>query len=438
MTKKAARFELTAEKEFNEEEDFKNMTPLRSYEFSSIGKDIPQYQETNNTGGGFINFGDDNIYPNYLISLVDRSPKHNAIINQKSSMIAGNGFIKEDLSNEALNFIANVSNDEDLEEIFAKCAYDLEIFGAFLLNIVWSKDRTRIAEINYMSPQSMRISEPDPKWPQLERYWISKDWSDIRREFNTPVLYSGFSTSDRSDANQILYCKTYVSGKYWYGVPEYISGARWIEMEYEISDFHLKNIKNGFAPSMFINFPTGIPTDEEMALNDRKLMRQLAGPKGGGKAFITYSESKDDAPIIQPIESNDNDKKFVDLNDIITEGILGSHRVNDPALFGLSKPGSLFVGQSHILDSLEIFRTQYVVPRQRFIEKCIKRLARVNGITEDIKLKEYSLNFTKMDVSIGDVLSILTSNISEEAKRSMLILNGYSEEDADKLIIKNK
>ena len=43
-----------------------------------------------------------------------------------------------------------------------------------------------------------------------------------------------------------------------------------------------------------------------------------------------------------------------------------------------------------------------------------------------------------MDVSIGDVLSILTSNISEEAKRSMLILNGYSEEDADKLIIKNK
>jgi hypothetical protein len=126
--------------------------------------------------------------------------------------------------------------------------------------------------------------------------------------------------------------------------------------------------------------------------------------------------------------------KLVDLNDIITEGILGSHRVNDPALFGLSKPGSLFVGQSHILDSLEIFRTQYVVPRQRFIEKCIKRLARVNGITEDIKLKEYSLNFTKMDVSIGDVLSILTSNISEEAKRSMLILNGYSEEDADKLI----
>lgn len=423
--------------EFNDEGTAKSGIPMRSFEFNTVGKDIPQYKESTNQRGGFINFGEDNLMPNYYISLLDRSPKHNAIIHQKAAMIGGNGIVKNGLSNEALNFIANVANDDDLEEIVAKISVDLEVHGAFLLNIVWSKDRTKIAEINYMNPQTMRIVTPDPEYPNVEQYWISKDWSNTNKPANQPVLYPGFSVKDRSNPNQLLYCKTYQPGKYFYGVPEYISGARWIEMEYEISDFHLKNIKNGFAPSMFINFPTGIPTDEEMALNDKKLMRQLAGPKGGGKAFITYSEDKDSAPSISPIDTNGNDQKYIDLNDIITEGILGAHRVNDPALFGLSKDTGIFAGQTQILNSLEMFRAQYIIPKQRFIEKCINRLARINGITDRLELNEYELNFAKMDIAISDILSILQAQISDDSKKNLLVINGYSEEDANKLVQKN-
>ena len=375
--------------EFNDEGKNKSGITLRSVECNSIGKDIPQYKESVNVRGNFINIGDDNMMPNYYISLLDRSPKHNAIIHQKASMIGGNGIIKNSLSNEALNFISNPYNENDLEEIVARISIDLEVYGAFLLNIVWNKTRDKIAEINYMNPQTMRMATPDAEYPNVEKYWISKDWSNINKKQNTPVLYDGFSLTDRSNASQMLYVKTYQPGKYFYGVPEYISGARWIEMEYEISSFHLSNIKNGFAPSMFINFPTGVPTDEEMAINDKKLMRQLAGPKGGGKAFITYSETPELAPKIEPIDSNQNDTKYIDLNDIITEGILGAHRVNDPALFGLNnQDGAIFAGQTQILNSLEMFRSQYVIPKQRFIEKALNRLARVNGITDKIQLAE--------------------------------------------------
>lgn len=421
-------------KEFNSEPTADKKIKWGAAKFNAIGKDIPQYKESVNMRGGFINFGDDNLMANYYISLTDRSPKHNAIIHQKSAMIGGNGIVKTGLSNEALTFIANVTNENDLEEILARISYDLEIFGAFLLNIVWSKDRTRIAEINYMNPQSMRIAVPDPNYPQVERYWISKDWSNVNKQLNQPVLYPGFNMRDRSEPSQLLYCKTYQAGKYFYGVPEYISGARWIEMEYEISDFHLNNIRNGFAPSMFINFPGGIPTDEEITFNDRKLMKELAGPKGGGKAFITYSEGSDNAPKIEPIVVNDNDGKYIELNDIITEGILGSHRVNDPALFGLNKPGSLFSGQSQILNSLEMFRAQYISPRQRFIEKCLNRLARINGVSDRIEIAEYTLSFAKMDISIPDVLSILQSTLTYESKHAMLTMNGHTEEDATTLL----
>ena len=64
-------------------------------------------------------------------------------------------------------------------------------------------------------------------------------------------------------------------------------------------------------------------------------------------------------------------------------------------------------------------------------------LARVNGITDKIQLAEYELNFAKLDLSISDVLSILQSNISDESKKSLLVMNGYSEDDAAKLVIKN-
>lgn len=423
------------DKEFNNEEAPKGAAPFRAVQFNQVGRDIPQYKESVNARGGFINFGDDNLMPNYYVSLLDRSPKHNAIVHQKAAMISGNGIIKKDLSNEGLKWLANQMNEHDMEEIAARIGYDLEVYGAFLLNLVWSKDRTKIAEINYMNPQTMRIASPDPKNPSQENYWISKDWTNINKPENQPVLYQGFSTIDRSEASQLLYCKTYQAGKYFYGVPEYISGARWIEMEFEISQFHLSNIKNGFAPSMFLNFPTGIPTDEEMAINDKKLMKQLAGPKGGGKAFITYSEDKDSAPSITPIDSNSNDTKYIELNDIITEGILGAHRVNDPALFGLAHDSGIFVGQTQILNSLETFRAQYIIPKQRFIEKTLNRLARINGIVDKIELAQYELNFAKMDISIPDVLSIIQAQISDDAKKNLLIINGYTEEDANKIVI---
>ena len=67
----------------------------------------------------------------------------------------------------------------------------------------------------------------------------------------------------------------------------------------------------------------------------------------------------------------------------------------------------------------------------------LNRLARANGITDKIQLAEYELNFAKLGLSISDVLSILQSNISDESKKSLLVMNGYSEDDAAKLVIKN-
>ncbi len=195
----------------------------------------------------------------------------------------------------------NVYNKYDLDEILARVSYDLEIYGAFCLNIVWSKDRKSIAQINYMDPRKVRIATYREEF-ECDHYWVSDDWSSIRK--NTPVLYPGFSIKDRSKASQILYVKEYRPGCEWYGIPEYISAANWIELEWEIAMFHLSSIRQGFHPSMVINFANAVPSEEEMDSVIRRLRDEYEGASRGGKVIFTFSDSKDTANItmIPPVK----------------------------------------------------------------------------------------------------------------------------------------
>ena len=136
------------------------------------GIEIPQFAEKIHKTKGYVSYGEDNLFPYYLISLIAKSPRHAAILKKKASLIGGRGFITTNLSPETMLFLANSRNDNDMEEILAKISYDFELFGGFYLNIFWSKDRTKIVEVNYIDPSKVRIvpEEPDSKYPQITKY----------------------------------------------------------------------------------------------------------------------------------------------------------------------------------------------------------------------------------------------------------------------------
>ena len=124
----------------------------------SLGESAPIYTERV-TRAGYVSYGDDNLYPDYLVSLMNRSAKHNAILKRKAGMIAGNGFALEGIDGIAAQLIANPYNEMNLNEIVYRSAYDLELFGAFALEIIYSKDRSKIAEVNYIPVNKVRLSE---------------------------------------------------------------------------------------------------------------------------------------------------------------------------------------------------------------------------------------------------------------------------------------
>ena len=270
---------------------------------------------------------------------------------------------------------------------------------------------------------------------KVDGYVLCDDWTNVRKF--RPVLYPKFSTTDRAAASQILYVKTYSPGCEFYSVPSYIGALNWIELEYEVSNFHLSSVHNGFTPGMLINFNAGVPTDEEIEEMVRDMKAQYAGARNGQNPMITFSEGKDGAPTFTPIELNASDKRFIELNRNITEGIMAGHRVVNPNLFGIKESGE-GIGSSDIIDYLNIFNAEYVIPKQKLIEKVYNRLIRVNNNEDKLVLNKFIL---KLDVktSTTDILSILTSTISDDQKRQTLQLVGITQEESIKLVpIENK
>ncbi len=404
---------------------------LRVFNFSSVN--LPQYEERINKQHHWIDRGTDNLFPQYLISLSTRSATHGAILKTKSQMIAGNGWNKTGLSAEASLFIRNVFNEFDLDEIAARCSYDLELSGGFFLNIIWSKDRTKIAEINYIDQSKVRIAIPDQDDPEETYYYVCNDYSNIRadRPENQPVLYPGYSYVNRKQASQILYVKEYTPGFEYYSLPSYLGGINNMELEWEISKFFLQNIRNGFHPSLMINFPGGEPNPEMMELVIRRLRTEYEGSTNAGKVMFTFSDGKDFAPTITPIVPNNNDNGMINISNDAESGILKAHRVNDPVLFGVKTPGELG-GSNQIIESLSAFQAMYVDAKQNIIEKIFCKLAKVNGITDELRLEKYKL---KLEIKIQptDILAILQSSLPDYQKRQVFVSLGYTDDQATNL-----
>jgi hypothetical protein len=82
---------------------------------------------------------------------------------------------------------------------------------------------------------------------------------------------------------------------------------------------------------------------------------------------------------------------------------------------------------------LEIFTQQYVIPKQRIIEKTFNWLRKINGIQDELKLNVYKPQFSKINTNMVDILAILESPITPEQKYHLLLQNEYEEAVAKSL-----
>jgi hypothetical protein len=383
----------------NENKKIPSNFEMKVIEFAQVN--IPVFSEVASRGRDWIDYGADNFYPTYLSNLKHSSAKHGAILNTKAQMTAGEGFITE--ANQVLiDFLANKSGEEKINKIVKKVAVDLNIYGGFSLNVIWSKDREKIAQIEYLDFSKVRLAKKEKitdktttadelRIKELDYYYVSPDWANYRRPENTPKKYQGFSAVyNKDEASQIYYTIIEEAGVDFYTLPDYIGAQKWINLDALIADFHLSSVENGFHPGLIINFATGIPTEEEMDDIYQKLQAKYAGSSNANKIILTWSNGAEQAPTITPISLNDTDERFKAITEVVDNNIFAGHGVTSPMLFGIREAGQLG-GRNELREAYMIYLGREIRPKQIVIEDAFTQFTTINGYPKSLKIQNLKI-----------------------------------------------
>lgn len=336
----------------------------------------PEYKEKKGEGGGYIEFGHKNEYPNYLVDLFNKSAKHNAIIKGKVNYITGNGFkIVGDADPIGEQFIASANQSESLTEVLRKVSTDIEIFGGAYLQIIWSQVGENLTEIYHIDYTKVRANEDNTQ------YWYSDNWKD--RHYKKEV-YNAFNSQLRT-GTQILYLKEYRPNLNAYALPGYFGALNYIESDIEISKHVLGNAQTGFSASKLITLPNGEPTDDEKRTIERKFTERFTG-SDGKKFILSFTNDASRKPIVDDLGASDITKEdFQNVDKLIQQNLYAGHQITAPDLFGISTPGQLGSRQQ-MRDSYEIFKNTYINDKQIYLEQVFNLLAKLHGASSEMQI----------------------------------------------------
>ena len=369
---------------------------------------------TENAANDWVSYGDGeykNMYPQFLIDIYNSSATHSAIVNASSAMIAGGEIlIEEDGGNlsafvQLKKFLASVNrNGETAHELVTKLAFDLKLFGAYAINIIWSKDKSKIAEMHHIPVEQVRVGRKNESG-LVDEYYVSSDWGNYRKKEHTPRRVAAYNKLDRSEPSQIIYCGIYSPGMEAYFTPDYLSSTNWILTDHLTSEFHLSNITNGFSPSFWINFNNGIPTQEERHKIEHQIKEKFNGAGNAGKFVLTFSDDANSAPQLQPISLSDADKQYTVLNELCIQNIMIGHRVTSPMLLGVKTEGQLG-GRNELMTAYELYSNTVINPMKDIALKGLKMVLDCNNINLPISLSEVSPLSSMFDADVlTDVLT---------------------------------
>jgi len=381
---------------------------------------IPHLVE--DTRHDWISFGEDNLYPNYLLDLFLGSAINGALIKSIGAMIYGEGLAatnadESDEKKESYLRLTELLYNSD-DDVLKDLALDLKLFGGCYVNVIWSRDRSKIAKMIHIPAQYIRSGKMIDG--EIEHYYYSADWSKSKKAQYKPRAYAAFNTEDRTQASQILMIRDKNPALFYGFAPDYVAATDWIQMELEIAQFHLSNITSGMTPSMHVGFSNGVPTEEERRTIERQLNQKFAGTGNAGKILITFNDGKETTPTIEPIQMNDAQSAWVEMSKQSVNQILAGHRVTSPILFGIrAEGGGLGNNADELRDAFSLFTNTVVIPFQNTLLKGLEKIFRVNDINLDLYFKSLKpADFIDLEV---------TKTQSEEDQEK----EGVSKEDID-------
>lgn len=337
--------------------------------------DLPMPKE--HKGLDWVLFGQNHSFPLEVLEYKNSSSIHDSIIESKTSLIAGEGIIFGATREESEQFILDnwklVPFWRKLDKVFWQVARDQETFGYSCFEIIYSMDRTRVVDINWIDASRIACGKRDEDG-NINHYYYSEDWRNTRNYI--PKKIEAFDPNGEA-VRQLMFIQYEDNNMDYYALPNYYSAMRWIKADSLMSEYNLAAINNGFSPSIIFKFYKK-PTPEERRMNAEAIKQQHGGARNAGKAIILYADGKELAPDVDTLDATNIDSRLITVSEQIIQNIITAHRAH-PALMGIQTPGKLGYS-SELLQSWEIFNNMVIKPERKLILDAFKEILIYNGV----------------------------------------------------------
>lgn len=350
----------------------------------------PEIKEVKNKD--WVEYGQDNNYFQYLIDRYNGSATNHAIINAVSALIYGKGLDATDSSRKPEDYAQMKSLFS--KDCVRKLCYDLKLMGQCAMQVIYSQDRSRIAEVEHMPVETLRAEKCNEDG-EIEAYYYFRDWKEMKPS-DEALRIPAYGYSQESI--EILYIKPYRAGYHYYSAPDYIGAIQYAELEEEISNYHLNNIMNGLAPSMLINFNNGVPNDEERELIERRIYQKFSGSSNAGKFILAFNDSSESAANIEPVQLSDAHQQYQFLSEESMKKIMVGHRIVSPMLLGIKDSTGLGNNADEIKTASILMDNTVIKPFQELLTDAFEEILAFNNITLHLYFKTLQpLEFTELD-----------------------------------------
>lgn len=326
---------------------------------------IPDFmQQQKATRQGYVPYGSDNKFPEYLYGLYIDCSIHQSILDNITDYVIGDGII----------FNSTIKQSEfEIRELIKKCVLDYKIYGGFAIQIIYNKLGEK-ARYNYLDFMKVRTNE------DMTMFYYSDNFNKYASKI---IEIEPFNENSQGKTSQVFYFKNDKS-KGVYPIPDYSGGLKAIETLIEIQNYHLNTIRNGFNGSMSITFTNGIPDESIRKDVEKAISDKFTGSNNGGKMIIGFVKNKDEAPIIDTIESQNLHERYQQLEDTTNKNLFIAHRIPPQLIGSIDKSG---FNSTEYSGSFKVFNKTVVSSIQQLIINAFNKI----GI--DFNIEQFNINF---------------------------------------------
>jgi len=355
-----------------------------------------------NSKKGWVEYGDDNDYFQYLIDRYNGSPTNNAVVSGIIDMIFGHGIDATDSGKNPEGYLQlrKLIKDEELKKV----VNDYYMLGNGAFQLIYNQNKTKIVEVYHMPVETLRAEKCNDEG-EVEAYYYAYDWKEVRSKKGVDRI-PAFGYGSQGDKVEILYFRPYRSGSYYYSPVDYQGALPYAELEGEVANYHINNIKNGLAPSMIVNFNNGVPPEEERDIIESQIKQKWSGTSNAGKFILAFNDSADTAASIEPVQLSDAHNQYEFLSRESQQKILVGHRITSPMLFGVKDQTGLGNNADEIKTAFTLFDNSVIRPKQNQIISALDEILAFNNVALNLYFKTLTpLEFTDVeDVTDQEVI----------------------------------